>query len=63
VVAGNLLVLALMSLIVQEVSVVPTALPMLAASLIMVIVGFGACVVPARRALKVQPTEALNGAS
>ncbi|HEX2168190.1 MAG TPA: ABC transporter permease [Longimicrobiales bacterium] len=62
VVAGNLLVLALMSVIVEEASVVPTALPMLAASLIMVIVGIGACFIPARRALNVPPTEALNGA-
>jgi putative ABC transport system permease protein len=62
IVAGNLLVLALMSLIVDEVNVVPTALPMLAASLIMVIVGLTACFLPARRALAVQPTEALNGA-
>jgi ABC-type antimicrobial peptide transport system permease subunit len=35
---------------------------MLAASLIMVIVGSAACFIPARRALKVQPTEALSGA-
>jgi predicted permease len=62
IVVGNLLVVALMSVIVEEASVVPTALPMLAASLIMVIVGVAACFVPARRALKVQPTEALSGA-
>ncbi|HSK20571.1 MAG TPA: ABC transporter permease, partial [Longimicrobiales bacterium] len=62
VVVGNLLVIALMSVIVEEASVVPTALPMLAASLIMVIVGIAACFVPARRALRVQPTEALSGA-
>jgi ABC-type antimicrobial peptide transport system permease subunit len=62
IVAGNLLVLALMSVIVEEASVVPTALPMLVASLIMVIVGLTACLLPARRALAVQPTEALSGA-
>jgi ABC-type antimicrobial peptide transport system permease subunit len=62
VVAGNLLVLALMSVIVDETSVVPTALPMLAASLIMVTVGIAACFIPARRALAVQPTEALSSA-
>ena len=62
IVAGNLLVVALMSVIVQEVSVVPTALPMLAASLIMLTVGAAACFVPARRALAVQPTEAVNSA-
>ncbi|HEX6309848.1 MAG TPA: ABC transporter permease [Longimicrobiales bacterium] len=63
IVAGNLLVVALISVIVEEVNVVPTALPMLAASLIMVVVGIAACFVPARRALAVQPTEALSGAS
>jgi putative ABC transport system permease protein len=63
VVAGNLLVIALMSVIVEEASVVPTALPMLAASLIMLIVGSAACFVPARRALKVQPADALTGAT
>ncbi|HSJ31787.1 MAG TPA: ABC transporter permease [Longimicrobiales bacterium] len=63
IVVGNLLVVALMSVIVEEASVVPTALPMLAASLIMVTVGIAACLVPARRALRVQPTEALSGAS
>ena len=60
VLAGNLLVLALMSFIVEEASVVPTALPMLAASFIMITVGTMACFIPARRALKVQPTEALS---
>jgi putative ABC transport system permease protein len=62
IVVGNLLVLALLSVIVEEANVVPSALPMLAASLIMMIVGIAACLVPARRALKVQPTEALSGA-
>jgi putative ABC transport system permease protein len=62
VVAGNLLVLALMSVIVEETSVVPTVRPMLAASLIMVTVGIAACFIPARRALAVQPTEALSSA-
>jgi putative ABC transport system permease protein len=58
--AGNLLVVALMSVIVEEISVVPTVLPMLAASLIMVSVGVAACLVPARRALAVQPTQAIQ---
>jgi putative ABC transport system permease protein len=61
IVAGNLLVVALLSVIVQEANVVPTALPMVAASLIMVIVGFVACFVPARRALAVHPREAVSG--
>lgn len=61
-VAGNLLILALMSVIADEFSAVPTALPMIAASLIMVIVGLAACFVPARRALAVQPTEAVISA-
>jgi putative ABC transport system permease protein len=63
IVAGNLLVIALMSVIAEEASVAPTALPMLAASLIMLTVGSAACFVPARRALKVQPTEALSSGS
>jgi ABC-type antimicrobial peptide transport system permease subunit len=46
--------------IVEEISVVPTVLPMLVASLIMVSVGIAACFVPARRALAVQPTEAMR---
>lgn len=62
IVVGNLLVLALMSVIEDEFNSVPTALPMLAASLIMVIVGLAACFVPARRALAVQPTEAVVSA-
>jgi predicted permease len=62
IIAGNLLVLALLSVIVEEVNVVPLGLPMLAASLIMVTVGIVACLVPARRALAVQPTEALSSA-
>ena len=42
----------------------PTAmvLPMLIVSGVMALVGFLACLVPARRALRVQPTEALKGA-
>jgi putative ABC transport system permease protein len=62
IVAGNLLAVALISVTMEQVGVVPAALPMLAASLIMVTVGITACFVPARRALKVQPTEALNSA-
>jgi ABC-type antimicrobial peptide transport system permease subunit len=62
IVAGNLLVLALLNVIEDELNSVPTALPMLAASLIMVIVGLAACFVPARRALAVQPTEAVSDA-
>jgi hypothetical protein len=62
IIGGNLLVVALLSVIAEEVNVVPTAVPMLAASLIMVIVGIAACLVPAHRALAVQPTEALSSA-
>jgi putative ABC transport system permease protein len=62
VIAGNLLVVALMSVTMEQAGVVPTALPMMAASLIMVVVGIAACFVPARRALRVQPTEALSSA-
>jgi putative ABC transport system permease protein len=62
IVAGNLLVVALITANVEETTVVTTALPMLAASLIMATVGIAACFVPARRALAVQPTEALSSA-
>jgi ABC-type antimicrobial peptide transport system permease subunit len=34
---------------------------MLGISTLMVLVGIAACAVPARRALRVQPTEALRG--
>ena len=62
VVAGNLLVVVLISANVQEATVVTTALPMVAATLIMVLVGTAACFIPARRALAVQPKEALSSA-
>jgi predicted permease len=62
IVAGNLLVVALISANVEEATVVTTALPMVAASLIMVIVGIAACFAPARRALAVEPKEALSSA-
>ena len=62
IVVGNLLVLALMSVIEDEFNAVPTGLPMLAASLVMAIVGLAACFVPARRALAIQPTEAVISA-
>ncbi len=60
--AGNLLVVVLIAANVEEVTVVTTALPMIAASLIMAIVGLVACFVPARRALAVQPTVAVSSA-
>lgn len=62
VVAGNVLAVALISVTMEQAGVVPTAVPMLAASVIMVTIGFAACLVPARRALRVQPTEALSSA-
>lgn len=37
-------------------------LPMAAASIVMLLVGLGACLVPARRALRIQPTDALQEA-
>jgi ABC-type lipoprotein release transport system permease subunit len=37
------------------------ALPLAGVSVLMALVGIAACVVPARRALRVQPTEAIRG--
>jgi ABC-type antimicrobial peptide transport system permease subunit len=37
------------------------ALPMAGLSTLMALVGIAACIVPARRALRVQPTEAIRG--
>ncbi|HEX6307482.1 MAG TPA: ABC transporter permease [Longimicrobiales bacterium] len=63
VVAGNVIVGAVLITMMEEVirpgAVLP---PMAAASLVMLLVGLGACLVPARRALRIQPTDALKGA-
>lgn len=62
VIAGNIIVgvaLNMMMDVIRPAAVVP---PMAAASLIMLLVGLGACLVPARRALRIQPTDALKQA-
>jgi hypothetical protein len=63
VVAGNIIVATMLNVMMEDVirpgAVLP---PMAAASLVMLLVGLGACLVPARRALRVQPTEALKEA-
>jgi putative ABC transport system permease protein len=62
IVVGNILVVMLLSVIVEEMQVTIAAVPMITASMIMVVAGMLACFVPARRALRVQPTEALASA-
>jgi putative ABC transport system permease protein len=62
IIVGNLLVVLTLSIVTQELALTIVAGPMVVASLIMAIVGLVACAVPARRALRVQPTEALKGA-
>jgi ABC-type antimicrobial peptide transport system permease subunit len=47
---------------IEDMEVDTAVVPMIAASLIMLVVGLFACLVPARRALQVQPTEALKSA-
>ena len=63
VVAGNVIVALVLVMMLEEV-VRPSAvlLPMAAASVVMLLVGLGACLVPARRALRIQPTDALKEA-
>jgi putative ABC transport system permease protein len=63
VVAGNIIVAAVLTLVIEDVVRLGVVLPpMAAASLVMVLVGLGACYVPARRALRIQPTDALKEA-
>jgi hypothetical protein len=63
VVAGNIIVGMVLNMMMEDIirpgAVLP---PMAAASLVMLLVGLGACLVPARRALRIQPTDALKGA-
>jgi putative ABC transport system permease protein len=61
IVIGNILVAILLSFLVEDMQVRVAVLPMLVASVTMALVGLSACFVPARRALAVQPTEALKG--
>ena len=61
VVAGNIIVALMLSVMMEDVIRLGAVLPpMAAASLVMMLVGLAACFVPARRALRVQPTEALK---
>ena len=62
IIIGNILVVVLMYVSIEDMEVGTAVMPMIAASLIMLVVGLFACLVPARRALRVQPTEALKGA-
>jgi putative ABC transport system permease protein len=61
IVLGNLLVVALRMLQEGTVSLSSLAPSMLGISTLMALVGIAACAVPARRALRVQPTEAIRG--
>jgi putative ABC transport system permease protein len=61
VVLGNLLVFGVRMVLAGAVSLPSLVLPMLGISTLMVLVGITACAVPARRALRVQPTEAIRG--
>jgi putative ABC transport system permease protein len=63
IVIGNVLVLLLLSnLGIEEVRISALIPPMLIASTVMALVGLAACLVPGRRALRVQPTVALKEA-
>jgi ABC-type antimicrobial peptide transport system permease subunit len=59
IVLGNLLVLGLRTL--GGTVNLSLVLPMLAVSTVMALVGIAACAVPARRALRVEATEAIRG--
>ena len=62
IIIGNILVVVVLFKLFEEMNATTAALPMAIASLIMASVGFCACFLPARRALRVQPTEALRSA-
>jgi hypothetical protein len=62
IVAGNLGVMGLLYIMVDEVQPGVVVPPLLTASIAMLLVGVGACMVPARRALRIQPTEAMKEA-
>jgi putative ABC transport system permease protein len=61
IVLGNLLVFGLRTVGEGTVTFTSVVLPMLAVSTVMALVGIAACAVPARRALRVHPTEAIRG--
>lgn len=59
---GNAVVLVLLFVVVDEVRAMFVLPPMVGASAVMLLVGVVACLVPARRALRIQPTTALKEA-
>ena len=61
IVLGNLLVFRLRTLGEGTITLTSVVLPMVAVSTVMALVGIAACAVPARHALRVQPTEAIRG--
>ncbi len=61
-VAGNIVVAALLYMMADEVRPGVVLPPLGVATVAMLLVGLGACLLPARRALRVQPTEALKAA-
>jgi putative ABC transport system permease protein len=62
VVAGNIIVGVVLSTMMEVVRPGVVLPPMAVASLVMLLVGLGACLVPARRALRIQPRDALKQA-
>jgi putative ABC transport system permease protein len=60
IVIGNVIVVVLLSIMVDVVRAGIVIPPMLIASVVMALVGFAACLVPGRRALRVQPVTALK---
>lgn len=61
IVLGNLLVVGVFRLLAGGLQLSDLVLPMMGVSILMTVVGVAACTVPALRALRVQPTEALKG--
>lgn len=57
---GNVLAIVLLSIMIDEVRFSVVIPPMVIGSLVMALVGLTACMVPGRRALRVQPTVALK---
>ncbi|HEU5208916.1 MAG TPA: ABC transporter permease [Longimicrobiales bacterium] len=62
IVVGNIIVAVLLNFMLQDIRPAVVLPPMAAASLVMLLVGLGACLVPARRALRIHPTEAFKEA-
>ncbi|HSK20397.1 MAG TPA: ABC transporter permease [Longimicrobiales bacterium] len=62
IVVGNIVVGLVLVAMLEEVQPRAVLPPMVLASIVMLLVGVGACLVPGRRALRIQPTEALKEA-